>query len=172
MAVLGNFQAVAPPFVLDSLRRAGKNLLCFALVSVWEPVLIADQRMGRMSMSENDDLAEKRRKAEAWVNGYTATAVAAVVATSPIPGTATGVLCTLEATMCYQIGRIYKTNWSIGEATAAAGVIGIAAFLGKIAALEALTFLPFAGWVAKGVIAAGIVKGMGQLVIKHFEHCA
>lgn len=115
--------------------------------------------------------AEKRRRAEAWVNGYTAGAVAAVLAASPVPGSATGVLCTLEATMCYQIGSIYKASWSAGEAAAVAGAIGLAAFFGQIATLEALTFVPFAGWVAKGVIAAGIVKAMGQLVIKHFEDC-
>ncbi len=121
---------------------------------------------------KKEDLAEKRRKAEVWVNGYTAGAVASVVAASPIPGAATAILCSIEAIMCFQIGRIYKVNYSMGEATAAAAAVGIAAFLGKIAAMEALTFLPFAGWAAKGVIAAAIVNGMGQLVIKHYEHCA
>ena len=119
-----------------------------------------------------DDLPERRRRAEHWVNGYTATAVAAVLATTPIPGGATAVLCALEATMCYQIGKIYKTDWSMAEASAAAGVIGLAAFAGKIVVLEGSLILgPFA-FVAKPAIAAGIVKTMGKLVIKHFEDCA
>ena len=48
---------------------------------------------GDRIMSDNPaiDLAEPRRKAETWVNGYTATAVTAVLATTPIPGAATAV---------------------------------------------------------------------------------
>jgi len=112
---------------------------------------------------------ERRRKAESWVNGYTATAVGSVLVTAIIPGAATAVLCTLEATMCYQIGKIYKNNWSMAEATTAAGVVGLAALVGQIAALEAAILTgPFA-FAIKPAIAAGIVKAMGQLVIKHFE---
>ena len=118
------------------------------------------------------DLSEKRRKAEAWVNGYTATAMATVLGTSWLPGASTAILCTLEATMCYQIGRIYKVNYSMGEAATAAGAVGVAAFVGKLAAMEAATFIPVIGWAAKPAIAAGIVKSMGHLVIKHFEDCA
>jgi uncharacterized protein (DUF697 family) len=112
---------------------------------------------------------ERRRKAEKWVNGYTATAVGTVVATAIVPGAATAVLCTLEATMCYQIGKIYKHDWSMAEATTAAGVVGLAAFFGQIAALEAAILTGPGAFVIKPLIAAGIVKSMGKLVIKHFE---
>lgn len=124
-------------------------------------------------MSDNPtiDLGEARRKAETWVNGYTATAVAAVLATAMIPGAATAALCTLEATMCYQIGRFYRHSWSTQDGVAAAGVVGLAAFAGQIAAMEAAILTgPFA-FAIKPMIAAGIVKGMGKLVIKHFEDC-
>lgn len=116
------------------------------------------------------ELARKRTQAERWVNGSTATAVAAVVVTAPIPGGATAALCTIEATMCYQIGKLYKGDgWSMEDGKAAARVIGLAAFTGKIVALEAAILLgPFAP-VGKAVIAAGIVKGLGELVIGHFE---
>jgi uncharacterized protein (DUF697 family) len=114
---------------------------------------------------------EMRQKAENWVNGYTATAVATVLGTSWLPGASTAILCTLEATMCYQIGRIYKVNYTMGEATAAAGVVGVASFVGKLAAMEACTFIPFAGWAVKTTIAGSVVKAMGQLVIQHFEDC-
>jgi len=125
-------------------------------------------------MSENlsADLPKRRRKAEAWVNGYTATAVATVVATSWLPGAATAILCGLEATMCYQIGKIYKNEWTMGEATAAAGVVGVAGLAGNIAAMEATILLGPLVFVAKPAIAASLVKAMGQLVIKHFEDCA
>lgn len=119
-----------------------------------------------------DDLAEKRQKAEAWVNGYTATAVGTVLVSAMVPGIATAILCSLEATMCYQVGRFYHHDWSIQDGAAVAGVVGLAAFVGQIAALEAAILTgPFA-YAIKPAIAAGIVKGMGQLVIKHFEDCA
>lgn len=123
------------------------------------------------SMSIGDS-AERRSKAEAWVNGYTATAVGTVLGTAWLPGAATAILCALEATMCYQIGKIYKNNWTMADASAAAGVVGLAALVGQIAAMEAAILTgPFA-FAIKPAIAAGIVKSMGQLVIKHFEDCA
>lgn len=120
----------------------------------------------------NEEKVQKRAKAEAWVNGYTATGVGMVLAVALVPAAATGILCTIEGIMCYQIGKIYKHNWSMGEGTATAGVIGLASLAGKIAALEAAILTgPFA-FVIKPAIAGGIIKGMGQLVIKHFEDCS
>ena len=34
---------------------------------------------------------------------------------------------------------------------------------------EALTLVPFAGWVAKAPIAAGIIKGLGEAIIAFYE---
>jgi hypothetical protein len=119
-------------------------------------------------MSDRDD---KKTKAEKWANGYTATAVGAVLVTALVPGGATAVLCTLELTMCYQIGKIYKHDWSMGEATAAAGAVGLAAVAGQIAALEAAILTgPFA-LAIKPAIAGGIVKTLSKLIINHFEDC-
>jgi uncharacterized protein (DUF697 family) len=112
---------------------------------------------------------DRRLKAEKWVKGYTATAVGTVLATAVVPGAATAILCGLEATMCYQIGKIYRHEWSMGEATTAAGVVGMAAFVGQIAALEAAILTGPGAFLIKPVIAAAIVKTMGKLVIKHFE---
>ncbi|MGC4004804.1 MAG: hypothetical protein QM811_17490 [Pirellulales bacterium] len=115
------------------------------------------------------ELQELRRQAEAWVNGYTATAVATVCATAWLPGAATGILCALEATMCFHIGKLYKPGFTAAEGTAAAGTIGLAALAGKIVAMEGTILLgPFA-FAAKPAIAGGIVKTMGQLVISFFE---
>ncbi|MDB5327027.1 MAG: hypothetical protein JWM57_2596 [Phycisphaerales bacterium] len=95
-----------------------------------------------------------------------------VLGTAWLPGAATLILCSLEATMCYQIGRIYKANWTVHDGTTTAGVVGLASLAGNIAAMEATILLgPFA-FAAKPAIAAGIVKSMGKLVIKHFEDCA
>jgi uncharacterized protein (DUF697 family) len=111
----------------------------------------------------------KKERARKWVNGYTATGTAlAVVAI--VPGTTTLALCTLEQTMCYQIGKIYKgDDYKLADAVQVAGVIGIVGLLAKAAALEALNFVPFAGWVAKGAIAGSIIKSMGEIVIQHYE---
>jgi uncharacterized protein (DUF697 family) len=122
-------------------------------------------------MGENmtAELEDKRRKSEKWVNGYTATAIGLVIATAIVPGAGTAVLISIEGIMCYQIGKIYNHDFTESDGLAVASTIGLAAFIGPIAAFEASLLLgPFA-FAAKPAIAAGIVKSMGQLVIKHFE---
>jgi uncharacterized protein (DUF697 family) len=123
-----------------------------------------------IAVQKQTDLAEKRKKAESWVNGYTATAIGLVIATAIIPGAGTVALVSIEGIMCYQIGKIYNHEFTEADGAAVASTIGLAAFVGPIAAFEASLLLgPFA-FAAKPAIAAGIVKSMGQLVIKHFEH--
>jgi uncharacterized protein (DUF697 family) len=110
-----------------------------------------------------------RSRAETWVNGYAVAGTGLVVA-AVVPGATSAALITIEATMCYQIGKIYRgDDYEWGEAVAAAGVVGLAAIAGKIVALEALTLIPWAGWAAKAAIAGGIIKGLGQVVIAHYE---
>jgi uncharacterized protein (DUF697 family) len=112
---------------------------------------------------------EKKERARKWVNGYAATGTAIAVA-AIVPGTTTAALCMLEQTMCYQIGKIYKgDDYKLSDAIQVAGLIGFVGLLAKAAALEALNFVPFAGWAAKGAIAGSIIKSMGELVIKHYE---
>lgn len=128
-------------------------------------------QLSENAMSNNDDdKKQKRERAERWVNGYTATAVAAVLAAAPIPGAATAIVCSLEVTMCYQIGIIYRGEvFTMTDATAVATLVGVASLMAKIVVMEAAIILgPFA-FVAKPAVAATIVKAMGQLVIKHFE---
>ena len=73
--------------------------------------------------------------------------------------------------MCYQIGKIYRGdgNFTMGDGVAAAGVIGVAGIAGQMAALEALNWVPFAGWAVKAAVAGSVIKGMGELIIAHFE---
>jgi uncharacterized protein (DUF697 family) len=135
-----------------------------------EEQVLRERRLQAIESGERKrDLAEKREEAEAWIKGYTATAVGTVLGTSWLPGSSTAILCTLEATMCYHIGKIYNASWTMSEAATAASVIGVAAFVGKLVAMEAMTFVPIVGWAAKSGIAAGVVWSMGQLVIQHFE---
>jgi uncharacterized protein (DUF697 family) len=111
----------------------------------------------------------KRDTARTWVNGYSI-AGAGIVIAAVFPGTTSAALVTIEITMCYQIGKIYRgDDYEWGEAVAAAGVVGLAAVVGKLAALEALNLVPFAGWAAKAPIAAGIIKGLGEAIIAFYE---
>ena len=121
-------------------------------------------------MTEYAIRSEKRARAEAWVNGYTATAIGLVMAVSWVPGAATATLCALEGTMCAHIGRIYRGDgWTKADAFATAKLIGLAGLAGPIAAMEAAILLGPLAFVAKPAVAATIVKAMGQLVIKYFE---
>ncbi|RYZ15798.1 MAG: hypothetical protein EOO70_05995 [Myxococcaceae bacterium] len=86
------------------------------------------------------------------------------------PGSTSAALLVIEGTMCYQIGRIYKGDaFSPGDSVAVAGVVGLAAVAGKIAALEALNLIPLAGWAVKAPVAGAVIKGLGEAIIFHFE---
>ena len=114
-------------------------------------------------MSYNSD------KARAWVNAYTVGGTGLVIA-AVVPGSTTAALATIEATMCYQIGKIYRgDDYTWGEALAAAGVVGLVSVTAKLVALEALNFVPGAGWLVKAPIAGTVIKGLGEAVISHYE---
>lgn len=111
----------------------------------------------------------KKTKAQSWVNGYAVTGAGIVIA-AVIPGSTSVALMSLEATMCFHIGKIYRgSDYEWKEAVAVAGAVGLAAVAGKLIALEALTLLPFAGWAAKAPIAGGIIKALGEAIISYYE---
>lgn len=111
----------------------------------------------------------KQEKARRWVNGYTIAGTAAVVAAA-FPATTSAALATIEGTMCYQIGKIYRgKDYTFGEAVAAASMVGLASIMGQLLALETLNLIPFAGWVAKATIAGGVIKSLGEVIIEHYE---
>lgn len=110
---------------------------------------------------------DRRSKAEAWVNGYTGAAVAAVLAVAIVPGAATAVLCRWKQQCAIKLAKCMSTTgqWEKPQA----GVVGLASLFGHIAAMEAAILTgPFA-FAIKPAIAAGVLKSMGTLVIKHFE---
>lgn len=110
-----------------------------------------------------------REKAENYVSGHTATAVAIVLGTALVPGAASIVLLAQEAVMAHQIARIYGQRITESEARAIAAKIGLASVAGKIVALEAAILTgPFA-FAVKPAIAAGIVKILGGQIINYFE---
>jgi len=68
--------------------------------------------------------------------------------------------------MAYNIGKIYKRDFDWHDQQLVLGAIGLACVAGPILAMEAAILL---GPVAKGAIAAGIVKTMGEAIIAHCE---
>lgn len=94
----------------------------------------------------------------------------AIVVAAVFPGSTSAALVTMEGHMCYQIGKIYRgDDYSFAEAVAAAGVVGLASVAAKLVALEALNFVPFAGWLVKAPIAAGVIKLLGEAIIDFYE---
>lgn len=112
----------------------------------------------------------KQDRAREWVNNYAITGTGIVVA-AIVPGATSVALMAIEATMCFHIGRIYRgDDFSMKEAGGIAASVGLAAVAGQIVALEALTLIPWAGWAAKGVIAGGIIKTLGEAIISYYEN--
>lgn len=110
----------------------------------------------------------QKEQARAWVNSYVVLGTGVVMA-AVVPGATAGALMLLETHMCFAIGKIYRAEMTPAEAVKVAAAVGIAACAAQLAALEALNFVPFAGWAVKGVVAAGVIKTLGELIIKHYE---
>jgi uncharacterized protein (DUF697 family) len=104
----------------------------------------------------------KKERAKNWVNGYAATG-GGVAAVAIIPG---------ATSVALFIGRIYRgQQFTKADATAVIGAAGFAGTIGLGAkvAMEGLNFFPIIGWAIKGGIAAGVIKTLGELIIKYFE---
>lgn len=91
------------------------------------------------------------------------------LAAAPVPGMGTVGLTALEATLIYWIGRIYGEKLDKSEILMIAGSLEIASLGIKAGVLEALNFIPIAGWILKIPLAASIIEGIGALAINHFE---
>jgi len=111
----------------------------------------------------------KRELAMNWIHGYTAVGVGIVIA-AIVPGSTSVALLGLEATMAFHIGKIYKDLFTMDDALKVAREVGLAAVIGKVAALEALNFVPFAGWAVKAPIAGVVIELLGHSIIQHFEN--
>lgn len=115
---------------------------------------------------------EKKEPARKWVHGYMAAGTGIVVA-AILPGTTGLALGVLELSMCYHIGRIYQGGeYSWDDARIATKVIGVTTMAAKAAAvvaLELLNLAPGLGWLAKGPIAAGVMKGLGEATIAYYQ---
>ena len=117
----------------------------------------------------NTLIIDNKSRARRCVNGY-AIAGTGVVIAAVIPGSTSAALVAMESHMCYQIGKIYRgEDYTMQEALAAARVIGMVAVAAPLLAMEALNAIPFAGWAVKGGVAGGVIKTLGEAIIKHYE---
>jgi serine/threonine protein kinase len=120
------------------------------------------------SSLEPRELLQARKRAKKVIRNYAAMAAGTAVATGPIPGTSL-VLSGLETKMIADIAKAYGTSMTLQEAGSVLGTL-IAVGTGlKAITVEAATFVPGAGWILKGGIAAASAKAIGELAIRYFE---
>ena len=108
-----------------------------------------------------------KKKAQQWV--HVTAAGGGALAAIPIPGMGTVGLVALESTLVYWVGRIYGEKLDKTEVLMIAGSLELASLGLKVAVLEALNFVPVAGWILKVPVAAGVIEGIGALAIDFFE---
>jgi uncharacterized protein (DUF697 family) len=108
-----------------------------------------------------------REQATEWVHYYAAGGAAWSIL--PVPMATSAGLMAAETYMIYWIGKIYGEELSGQEILMVAGTLDLASIGLKTLALEVCNFLPIAGWLIKGGIAAGTIEAIGRLVIRHFE---
>jgi len=112
--------------------------------------------------------SSQRAEAQNWIHGYASTGAGLVIA-AVVPGSTSLALIGLEGVMAYHIGKIYDANMTLEQARDIATRIGLASVTGKLVALEALNFIPLAGWAVKAPIAFGIIQLLGGSIIEYFE---
>ncbi len=106
-------------------------------------------------------LAEAEGEARGKVNRW--------VAANGLLGMAPGSSLVLAATDLKMIAEVAETfGVEHYDAQAVLGTIAASA-AGKTTADAALSFIPIAGWIIKGGVAAGITKTAGELVISYFK---
>lgn len=108
-----------------------------------------------------------KEKAREWV--HITAAGGGAIAAVPVPGIGTAGLIALESQLVYWVGRIYGEKLDKAELVMIAGSLSVGSLAIKAAVLEALNFVPVAGWLIKIPVAAGIIEAIGALAIKHFE---
>ena len=109
---------------------------------------------------EPQTLSAAESQARAVVNKW----ALAAGAVSWVPGSALA-LGAADYAMIRSVAQAFSvTNYN------AEAVVAIMAASGTgLMASEALSFIPIAGWAVKAVVAGGIMKGMGEAVIKYFR---
>lgn len=107
-------------------------------------------------------------RAKKWVHYY-AVGGATFATVTPIPGATTLGLTVAETHMVYWIARIYGEELGVKEIALVLGGLELAGLTLKTVAMEACTFIPVAGWLVKGAIAASAIEGIGHIITQHFE---
>lgn len=101
-----------------------------------------------------------------WVHRYAA--AGAVFAAIPLPVTSTG-LATIETHMLGFIGSIYGDPMSGPVTAATGGTLAIAGQAFKWLAHKGAHLVPVIDLPLRMAIAAGVIEGIGHLMIQHYE---
>lgn len=109
-----------------------------------------------------------KERSKEWVHLYAAGG-GTFAAVAPIPGVSSLGLAAIETHMIYWIARIYGEDLSVKEIAMVAGGLEIGGLVLKAAAMEALNFIPVAGWILKGTIAVGAIESIGIVIVRHYE---
>lgn len=110
-----------------------------------------------------------REKARRYVNGYTFGGAAYSIIPLPL-ATSLG-LSVAEATMMGQIAKIYglKIDAVIWPLLLKLLLVQFGGSVALKALAEGLNFVPVIGWLAKPMVASGVIKGIGEATIRFFE---
>lgn len=117
----------------------------------------------------NLDRETCRRNAKSVFTKYAAMSGSIALLLSPIPGASQPVLTGIETKLVMEISQIYGYRLNEKEILSIIGSILAGGTLLKIGVMEAMTFVPGAGWVLKGGVAASAIPAVGELAIKYFE---
>lgn len=106
-------------------------------------------------------LAQAEGEARSTVNKW----VAGAAAISFVPGSSL-VLGAADVKMVKDVAKAFEViHYSVEEVITAIG----ATIAGRLASDGILSFVPVLGWAIKSVVAAGVTKAAGEIVIEYFR---
>jgi len=114
------------------------------------------------------NLNSPRHRANQIVNNYSTGCAGTALSTGPLPGTSVA-LAGIEAKMCYEIARAYQQYPTMKECSTIIAGLAVASVGLKSIAIEAASFFPVIGWVAKSGIAYAGCQIVGMAIIDHYE---
>jgi uncharacterized protein (DUF697 family) len=130
-----------------------------------ETVVLAPPALPAMEL----DLDACRQRARATVNKYALGGGGFALLVSPLPGVSQLPLTAAETKLVSDIAKIYGYSLKGEEVAGVVGGLLAGGTLLKVGVMEAATFLPGVGWIAKGAVAGSAIKLLGEAAINFFD---